>query len=279
MKNRTVIGIICIGVAMLISFVGIPLAARRADATVEIVRTLAAVEKGQPVRADMLETVRVGKSGLPEGILTDVKDAVGKYASCDMVRGDWVTSSKLTTDAVSAAGALRRLAPGELAVTVAVTSFADGFSGQLTNGDIVSVYVTSSKIRAFSPPALRYLRVITTVTGGGVNRDGAGSDGQGEYELPETIMFAVNPEQAAELFEYSGTASVCCAFVCHGSDPEAASYLEQQRQWFLRGEDTGTGTETEDAQGAGGGGGVISEAAAIISGEHTSPLIKESVSP
>jgi len=267
MKNRTVIGMICIAIALIIAFAVIPAVAGSLNRSVTAVRLTKNIAAGAKISADDLEKVSVGPQNLPAGLIADPAAAVGKYAAGDLFAGDLLTTVKLKSDADGAADILARLDDRNMAVTVAVTSFAGGFSGQLSNGDIVRIMIVT-KGGTVSPGALSAVKVITTVTREGVLRDNSGVNGQDGEEIPASIMFSVNEEQARLLFGYSKDAEICCAFLCHAGSDKEKEYLEQQRLWFenretdVGEEDTGAGSGTVH-----GGNGIIDEAGQIISGD------------
>ena len=261
MKNRTIIGIICIAAALVIAFAVLPAVTGRMNGSVSAVRLRNSVAGGRMLTADDLETVRVGALNLPSGLISDPSAAVGRYAAGDLFAGDLLTVSKIREKSDGAADSLSRLGDSELAVTVAVSSFAGGFSGQLTNGDLVKIFVVD-RDGSYAPEELDCVRVITTVTGDATLRDSAGVDGQDGMSLPATIMFAVNAEQAALLFGFANRASVCCAFICHASDAEAGIRLSRQREWF----------EKRDAEAAAAADSVAADSAAAESGAAADAL-------
>lgn len=243
MKNRTVIGIICILLSVVTGFVLIPLLSRNAEKETEAIRIIKNVKAGSVITADCFETVKVPVSALPGGAVAKPEEAAGRFAACDLFAGDYVIPEKLTDATNATSFALLSLDDGELAVTVEITSFADGFSGQLRNGDIVQLFIYDRAAKTvFSPPELEYVSVITTVTGKGNSLDSAAETE--DEDLPESLMLRVNRRQAALLFGYSNSSSVCCAFVCHADGKEAARYLREQSDYFttLRADDDGSGT-------------------------------------
>ena len=70
-SSRTVIGVICIVLALLITFGVAPLVNRFTDQKVDIVRLKADVPRGQIITADHLEIVNVGSYNLPNNVIKD----------------------------------------------------------------------------------------------------------------------------------------------------------------------------------------------------------------
>ena len=76
-SSRTVIGVVCIVLALLITFGVAPLVNRFTDQKVDIVRLKADVQRGQIITADHLEIVNVGSYNLPNNVIKDGKAVVG----------------------------------------------------------------------------------------------------------------------------------------------------------------------------------------------------------
>lgn len=234
MKNRTLIGLICIVLSVVLMVFVVPRLSKIGEGTVSLVRAKTDIPRGTRITEAMVETVKVYAQDIGAKSLSDTKDAVGKFAACDMFAGDPLTAAKVKATADDASDVLYRLEEGELAVTVAFPDSARGFSGQLENGDIIKIFLTDAGNTAVSPEELHYVRVITTLTQSGESRDGAKvGTGATSQEKASTVMLAVNAVQAGILLRYSGSTNISCAFVCHGSDARAAGYLAEQAALFV----------------------------------------------
>lgn len=95
-RNRTVIGVLCILLALIICFGVTPLFSRSASEKTEIVRVTMDIKEGDEITAEMVQTVEVGAYNLPQNLMTDKKEVVGKYATADLAAGDYILSSKLS---------------------------------------------------------------------------------------------------------------------------------------------------------------------------------------
>ena len=81
MKNkRLLFGIIAIALAFLLVFVGIPIINRQYNRTVQVLRVTSNIEKGTVIDASQLTSVTVNASGMPDGVLSDPAEVLGKYA-------------------------------------------------------------------------------------------------------------------------------------------------------------------------------------------------------
>ena len=96
MKNRTAIGIVCIILAVAVTFVVSPLVNNISDKKTEVVRFAADVSHGTEIKDTDIELVEISNSALPEKVIKDKNAVVGKYATTDIFKGDFATESKLT---------------------------------------------------------------------------------------------------------------------------------------------------------------------------------------
>ena len=196
MKNRTIIGIICIVVALVLSFAIAPLVNKFADSRVDIVRITRDVTQGHKLTADDIEIVTIGSFGMPADVITDKDAVIGKYAACDLKKTDFLLPSKISDNADSAADVFMNLDGSQVAMSITIPSFAGGLSGKLTNGDIVRLIAyteVDGESVSIVPEALQYVRVITSTTAAGLDKDELIQNEDGTYELPTTVTLLVNP--------------------------------------------------------------------------------------
>ena len=118
------------------------------------------------------------------------------------------------------------------AISLTIGSFAQGLSGKLETGDIISVIVYSQKDGfAQTPCELQYVRVITSTTSSGVDKADIKDTAQ-----PVTIL--VNQTQAELLAQYEKTASMHFVLEYRGDADTAQKYLDRQNQYFANGGDS-----------------------------------------
>ncbi|MDY5991658.1 MAG: SAF domain-containing protein [Oscillospiraceae bacterium] len=102
MKNRTAIGIVCIILAVAVTFVVSPLVNNISDKKTEVVRFVGDVSHGTEIKDTDVEIVKISNSALPEKVIKDKKSVVGKFATADIFKGDFATESKITDNANTA---------------------------------------------------------------------------------------------------------------------------------------------------------------------------------
>lgn len=233
MKNRTIIGIICIVLALGVTFGVAPLVNKFADSRTDIIRMKNNVTQGHMISENDIEVVTIGKTGLAEGVIVKKTDVVGKFAAVDLVKGTNVLPSMLTNKADSADDVFRTLNGEKQAISITISSFAGGLSGKLENGDIVSLVVYENETnKAIIPGGLTYVKVITTTTADGFDKDELQPNEDGTYELPTTLTLLVNPTQAKMLVKYENTGTIHADLVYRGESATAQKFLDAQDLYF-----------------------------------------------
>ncbi|MDD3337453.1 MAG: RcpC/CpaB family pilus assembly protein [Lachnospiraceae bacterium] len=236
MKNRTVIGIICMVLAVITTFAIAPMVNRLTSDTTTVIRLAGEVKQGAQITEDKIETAVVKTDSIPSGILNDKSAVVGKYASGNLYAGDYFTAGKLTSEANTADDVFASLDGSKVAVSITIDTFAAGLSGKLQNGDIISVIVTDKETGTTTiPGSLKYLKVITTTTAGGVDKDSVVKNDDGTYELPSTVTVLVNTEQAKLLAKYEDNSTMQTALVYRGDKETADKFIAKQDDYLKNG--------------------------------------------
>lgn len=231
LRNRTVIGIICIVLSLIICFAVTPLFNRAISEKTEIVRVTKEIRKDEEITADMVETVEVGAYNLPESVITDQNRVLGKYASAELQPGDYILASKVVEEPAAENAYLYKLNGGKQAISVSVKSFANGLSGKLQSGDIVSVIAPDYKKQGMTviPPELQYVEVIavTANSGSDVNTGEQTEEGENR-ELPDTVTLLATPEQSLVLAELEAEGEIHLSLVYRGTQENAAEFVTAQ---------------------------------------------------
>lgn len=258
-RNRTVIGVLCILLALIICFGVTPLFSRSASEKTEIVRVTKDIKEGDEITAEMVQTVEVGAYNLPQNLMTDKKEVVGKYATADLAAGDYILSSKLSAVPAAENAYLYNLDGKKQAISVTIKSFATGLSGKLESGDIVTVIVADyqGKGETAVPPELQYVEVISVTASSGY--DANTGEVVDEKELPSTVTLLVTTEQAKVLAELEQDSELHLALVYRGTPENAAKFIAAQdaliEELYAEPEpensgETAEGTESKESEGA-----------------------------
>lgn len=258
-RNRTVIGVLCILLALIICFGVTPLFSRSASEKTEIVRVTMDIKEGDEITAEMVQTVEVGAYNLPQNLMTDKKEVVGKYATADLAAGDYILSSKLSAVPAAENAYLYNLDGTKQAISVTIKSFATGLSGKLESGDIVTIIVADyqGKGETAIPPELQYVEVISVTASSGY--DANTGEVVDEKELPSTVTLLVTTEQAKVLAELEQDSELHLALVYRGTPENAAKFIAAQdaliEELYAEPEpensgETAEGTESKESEGA-----------------------------
>ena len=139
LKNRIVIGLICIILSLIICFGLTPMFNNALKSKVSLVRVNTEIHKGDQITEKMITTVEVGGYNLPDNVVYRAEDVVGKYANTDLYKGDYILESKLSDTPMLKNAYLGKLNGENRAISVSIKSLAAGLSGKLEAGDIVTL--------------------------------------------------------------------------------------------------------------------------------------------
>lgn len=234
LKNRTVLGVICIALSLIICFAITPLFNAAKDQTTEIVRMKKDVKIGQEITAKDIEVVEVGAYNLPSEVIRSSEEVVGKYVSSELLKGEYVLPSKISDTPASENAYLYNLTGEKRAISVTIPSFAGGLSGKLISGDIVSVIAVDfrEKGETVVPDELQYVEVIAVTDKEGYDEGEVvvTSDGEEEADLPETVTLLVTPEQASILAELEAEGEIHLSLVYRGTADNAQKFIAAQEK-------------------------------------------------
>jgi pilus assembly protein CpaB len=135
MKNRTIIGIICVILAVTVMFGVSPIVNKMASGKMQVVQVTKKIEQGQLITSEDITKVEIGSYGVPNINIYPVM---------------------ISDTADSANDIFKTLNGTQQAISVTISSFANGLSGKLQNGDIISV-ITVSNNESIIPAELTYV--------------------------------------------------------------------------------------------------------------------------
>lgn len=232
-KNRTVVGVGCIVLSLLICFGITPLFNTGISQKTEIVRVTKEIKTGDAITKDMVQTVEVGGYNLPQNVIRQKDTVVGNYALADMSIGDYILNTKVSKSPVAENEYLYNLDGSKQAISITIKSFANGLSGKLQSGDIVSVIAPDYKKQGATviPPELRYVEVISVTTSSGYDANtGEQKDKskEDERELPSTVTLLVTPEQGNILASMEADGASHLSLVYRGTRDNTKRFLDMQ---------------------------------------------------
>ena len=249
-KNRTVLGIFCIAVSLLICFAITPLVNAGLSKKVAIVRFNQMVQEGEQITKNMVDVVEVGNHNLPENVVRNLADVEGKYLTATVYAGDYILTDKISEEPSAENKYLYNLNGEKQAMSITINTFAEGLSGKLKSGDSVSViapdYLGSGE--TVIPAELKYVEVIavTAKSGYDANTEEQRTEEE-EKELPSTVTILVRPEQSRLLARLEAEGEIHLSLVFRGEAEKASEFIEAQDQVL----DEMKAEEEADTQGDG----------------------------
>lgn len=201
--NKTFVGGVCIVLAAIFAFLLLPSMNKKKGETQTVYKLKTSVSAGTQITVEMLDDKEVGSYGLPETIVKNKDDIIGKYTNCSISAEDYILTTKLSEFAADAQ--LDKVsANGHKLITITISSVAAGVGNHIKAGDIVSVYsFIDGKTVIFDE--LRNLEIYSIENDDGENLEEAQKNEDAE-KIAATATLIVNDSQAEKLVlaEYSG---------------------------------------------------------------------------
>ena len=231
-KNRTVLGILCIAVSLIICFAITPLVNAGLSKKVTIVRFNRQVNEGEEITRSMVDEVEVGNHNLPENVIRNIADVEGKYLTATVYAGDYILTDKISDEPAAENKYLYSLNGEKQAISITINTFAEGLSGKLKSGDIVSViapdYLGSGE--TIIPAELKFVEVIAVTAKSGYDTNTGEQMTEEEKELPSTVTVLVRPEQSRLLARLEAEGEIHLSLVFRGEADKASEFIKAQDQ-------------------------------------------------
>lgn len=223
-KNRTVLGLGSIILALLLSFGVTPFMNKAMRSQETIIRATKNIRKGEEITTEKITKVKVGGYNLPQQVIKEQNELIGKYATVDIYKDDYFLKSKVS-DSIEDDNYLK---DENMAISITIRSLAAGLSGKLKAGDIVSIISSSEDgIKPMIIPELQYVKVLSVSS-----KEGKDIEREKE-ELPSTINLSVDAIQAEKLVEQEQNGNIHIALVYRGDEDTSNEYLEIQKEYLL----------------------------------------------
>lgn len=229
LKNRTVLGFLCIAVSLVICFAITPLVNAGLSSKTGIVRFNRLVREGEQITKNMVDEVEVGSYNLPENVVRNLADVEGKYLKTDAYAGDYILKDKVSDEPAAENKYLYSLNGEKQAMSITINSFAEGLSGKLKSGDIVSVIAPNyfGSGETVIPAELKYVEVIAVTAKSGQDAN-TGEKTEEEKELPSTVTILVKPEQSRLLARLEAEGEIHLSLVFRGEVGRASQFIRAQ---------------------------------------------------
>lgn len=232
LKNRTVIGVICILLSLLICFGLTPLFNKGMSQKTEIARVTKEIKAGDEITKDMVQSVEVGGFNLPENVIRIKDNVIGKYAISDLGIGDYILNTKVSDIPAAENAYLYNLDGNKQAISITIKTFANGLSGKLQSGDIVSVIAPDYKKQGKTviPAELKYVEVISVTASSGYDANTGDQTIEDERELPSTVTLLVSPEQGNILAKLEADSKLHLSLVYRGRPENTKKFTDMQEE-------------------------------------------------
>ena len=217
-RNKFIIGILCIAIGVTAGFILLPKSQRNEISMTQVVRLTQNVKAGEQLTAENLETTTIPAANVPSGASSSVDTYRGKYAVTQLFAGDILTATKVRDTLVDpvAAGA----AKGKQLVSLTIPTLTAGVSGTLLPGDVVAVMVTSKVTQFNQQLGLLVATEQSTITATPESEDGEGEDSDGDINsgINQTLISSIQKESETYIPEELRYLEVCKVTSSDGTD-------------------------------------------------------------
>lgn len=198
------VGGICIVIAAVLAFLVLPGMYKKKEKTIMVCKLQTEIAAGTKIEKEMLKEVEVGSYGLPESVVKNPDDIMGKYAKISMTPDDYLLSSRFE-DYVSDEKLDKVIAEGKRLVAVSVPTNAASVANQLRKGDKVTV-VYYADDAVVTDNDLCGLEIYSVENEDAQNLEDLQSSDDVDNTIAASVTLIVTEEQAIKLVEaeYSG---------------------------------------------------------------------------
>ncbi|MDR2611082.1 MAG: SAF domain-containing protein [Clostridiales Family XIII bacterium] len=231
LHSRLAVGILCVALAFVITFGLSPYISKTMTERTRALFATTEIQQGDVLTEANTEMRTIGAYNIPVTVITKKDQAIGKYASYDILPGDYITSAKIQGDETEDFKSFNNLDGTRVAMSVSIKNFSDGLSGKLSKGDIISfLSVNAQSKEAEIIPELKYVYVMAITFSEGVDKDEAAAEGDTARtsNAPSTITVLVSDRQARLLGEAEESGRLWALLAYRGGRTNAQKFLDEQ---------------------------------------------------
>ncbi|MDR2773460.1 MAG: hypothetical protein LBC19_01745 [Tannerella sp.] len=255
LKNRVILGSVCIVISLVICFVIAPHFNSAMEKMTDAARLKNDITAGKQIEDSDIEIVKTGAHNM-DGTVSEKSDIIGKFALYDVVKNEIVMNIKIGETPASDSNCLYSLDGEKQAISITINGFANGLSGKLQAGDIVSIYAPDTGSHGdfeIQPPELKYMKVIAFTNQNGYdvsndfgeNKTTADAGGNEKKLLPSAVTVLANERQSAILAQLEADTRVHISLVYRGNDDTAKKFLDEQEKVFAETDETAEPDESD----------------------------------
>ena len=204
LQNKIIIGGACIVLSGVFAFGVLPGVYKEKAGTEKIIKCNTTLAPGTKIEETMLKEVEVGSFGLPENVVKDKNEIIGKYVKTTLIPDDLIVDSKISEYAGNEK--LDRIFSEEKKlITVTLPSIAAGVGNQLKSGDIIS-FISYEDNEPVVYDELRNIEVYSVRNDDAGDIENISADKDESDKIAAMITVIVDEIQAQKLVntEYSG---------------------------------------------------------------------------
>lgn len=223
-KNRINLGGLLIIISLFLCFIITPLFNSNLKKQAEIVVITKNIDKGTLITDSMIEIRKVGAYNLSNNIIHKKEQAINKYASVDILKDTYLLKSMLVNTPTLQNASLNDLKGDKRAISFTIKSFAEGLSGKIEAGDIISI-ISKKENNSEIYEELQFLLVASITTEYGKDFD---AQNEKEEDMPKTITVICSKEQAIKIAELEQQEGLYITLVYRGDKDKRQLFLDYQ---------------------------------------------------
>ncbi len=239
LKNRLVLGCICVILALLIGFLLVPMFSKMSVHTVDVVIANEPITEGTKIEENMLKLVKMTVMNLPEKYYSDISEVAGKYSKLDMLKDDVITKSKIQAGLPFSSSYLYSIPKGKYAISVPTASLAAGLTGKVKEGDIVTILINfpvdseDPNYTSYTYDELMYVKVLS-ISNNDAQDIVVDKEADEDKSIPVVVTVEANLEQSRMLSGFSTNATIHLALAARGETSLATELLKKQDEYFTK---------------------------------------------
>ncbi len=204
LQNKIVIGGGCILLAAVFAFMLLPNMYKNKGGTEKIIKVNTTVVAGTKIDEAMLVEAEVGSYGLPDNVVKNKDEVVGKYSKTDITPDDMILKTKISEFAANEK-LDNILASGKKLITITLPSIAAGVGNHLQAGDIITLVYYAENAASIAEE-MKNIEVYSIENDDAINVEDAPNGDEDVDHIAATLTLIVTDIQAEKLVnaEYSG---------------------------------------------------------------------------
>lgn len=214
LKNKIVVAALCFAAAMVIAFILVPTTNNSGEMTT-VIKVNGTIAENTKLTENMLKEVSVNSDSVPDGVLMDKKEIIGKYAKVPLYSADFIIEEKLSV--LDTSSNLYSLKAGERAVSITPKTLSKSVSGNLLIGDVVQLYAYNTETNALNEDSGKwYFEVLAIDNSKSENVSGVDLENSSDIVPAAITIRAVSEEQVSSIVKMEMNNDIQVVFAGRG---------------------------------------------------------------